>query len=237
MSVGTLGPARREPPRRRRGAELVSQLLTEAWEHRRNRHRRLRLVGAALVAFASLLAGVLVAAHRQTHFTVGIARSFSMLTPDQELGNRCAVLNSVGCDTETFEVELKRPARSVFVSIGARSLELRPIPSGDGFPAPDEISTAGSGPWKGFYGYLLPAPSRTAIKDPGMAPPARDSRRAQYMNVRLWVTYAGGGHGTADVNSRPMRSYSGEPSPLFERLAKLSASLAAQQLRRASRSR
>ena len=234
MSVGAF----RSPSRSRSQrfpAGFFAELFAEAWEHRRQRYRQLGLGAAMFMAFAALVAGLLVGASGHDRSSTPVAATFSSLTPDQGLGDHCAVINSVACDTIEFDVELKSPARSVVASIGHRAMELQPIPNDDGFPAPGEITGVGSGPWTGFYGYLQPSPTRTAVRNAVTAAPPKDGRRrTEYLYARLFITFGDGRHRIATVASRPLRAYINPPGGVAQKLAQAAAAILAQQPRRTS---
>lgn len=213
-------------------------LFAEAWAHRRRRQRPLRRGALALAASAALLTGLLVGAHGQQRSYTPVARSFSSLTPDLGLGRHCAVINSVACDTIEFDLELKRPARLVAVTIDGRAMNLQPIPSGYGFPAPDELGSAGSGPWTGFYGYLQPSPTPTPVRHQLWARANEGRRhREQSLQARVSITYPDGRYRATSVESQPIRIYEGASGGLANELTRRQAALLAQKMRRAAQHR
>lgn len=196
--------------------ELIVQLFGEAWEHRRRRHRALRMSLAVGLIAAGVAAGALMgrpranpaasSLHRAAASRV-VARSYSLLTPDQQLGDHCAVLNSVACDTLTLQLQLTHPARSVVASMGSRTVRLTATPRADGFPVPDEITlTRSFGPWTVFSGELFPALAPHAVAYPTLLLGSRD-HRPTYVDVRLLITYPNGQRVNATVPLAPTRGY------------------------------
>jgi hypothetical protein len=197
--------------------ELAARLIGEAWEHRRQRRRTLGAGLVVVVLAAAVVVGVLIGRWQSQPGVAGypsepsssvVAQTFSSLTPDGELGDHCAILNSVACDTAAFDVQLKRAAISVVASMGSRVMKLEPIPRGDGFPAPGEITAAGSAPWTGFFGDLQPSGTPNIVRHQTRAPLERN-QGGTHLSIRLLITYADGGRVTTSVRSEPIRAYAG----------------------------
>jgi len=211
---------------------FVARLIAEAWDHRRQRYRAVGLIVMVLMLAAALGVGILVGAHRRTASVSVVAQTFSSLTPDQDLGNHCPALNSVACDTLTFDVQLKRPAASVVATFGARVSRLEPIPRGDGFPAPGEVVDGSSGPWTGFFGALQPTPSMSVIRRQLTALPSIGDRRGSTsVRVRLVITYPDGQHVVTSAQAEPIRAYNNTRSGLLRRLLRPDSSMNSQGLR------
>jgi hypothetical protein len=208
--------------------ELAARLFGEAWEHRRRRHRILRtslLVGLITAAVAG---GALVGRQQANPAGSGlrrevasrvVARSDTSLTPDQQLGDHCAVVNSVACDTLTLQLQLTRPAKSVVASMASRTVRLTATPRTDGFPVPAEITlTRSFAPWTAFSGELFPAGASRPVAHPRSQWGGRD-HRGSYVNVRLLITYPDGQKVNTTVRVTPLRVYEGggpglaNPSP------------------------
>jgi hypothetical protein len=166
------------------------------------------------------VAGLLVGRHQSLTTTALVsnqtssrivAGSYTRLDPDQQLGDHCAVLNSIACDALTVQLELRRPATLVVASMGTRVVRLTATPKSDGFPVPDEITSAhGSGPWHVFSGELLPAVTPEIVSHPKilrafMNP--SESGRTPYVHVRLLITFANGSRVSRELRTHPVRAY------------------------------
>jgi hypothetical protein len=204
--------------------ELVSRLFGEAWDHRRQRHRATVAGLGTIVVVAAIVAGILVGRHQSVTTTALVsnqtsssilAGSYTSLDPDQQLGNHCAVLNSIACDALTVQLELRRPAASVVASMGTRVVRLTATPKSDGFPVPDEITSAhGSGPWHVFSGELLPAGTPEVVSHPktlrAYMNPGK-SGVSPYVHVRLLITFANGSRVSQELRTHPIRAYACGP--------------------------
>ena len=218
--------------------ELVARLFGEAWEHHRRRHRTLRIsLGAGLIA-AAVTGGALAGRHQASQTGSGlrregssslVARSYTSLDPDQELGDRCAVLNSVACDTLTLQLQLKHPAKSVIASVGTRTTTLTATPKADGFPVPGEITlTRPFAPWTAFSGEMFPTGTPIPVAHPHVNW-GNKSHRPAYVNVRLLITYPDGQRATTTLRVAPIRSYEAGGPALQTNPSPLSAALQAAQ--------
>ncbi len=110
----------------------------------------------------------------------GSAATKSILTRDPYLGVSCPLANSTACDRVGLAVWLRRPARSVEATVGARHFRLDDS---------DWSGPAHKGLRRMFAGFLHPAglrrgPLHVPIKWAGSPPVAT--------SVRVVVTYADG---------------------------------------------
>jgi hypothetical protein len=198
--------------------ELVARLFGEAWDHRRQRHRTV-VVSLGIAAVVAAITAGLLTSGPQSGSASGVVRSevssrfvgetYTSLDPDQQLRDHCAVLNSVACDTLTFQLELRRPAVSVVASMGNRVVKLLGTPKSDGFPVPDEIFlTRSPAPRTVFSGELFPIGTARAVGRP-RAEPGGGDHRTTYLQVRLLVTYPDGSRVSAVLRVDPIRAYEG----------------------------
>lgn len=203
------------------------KLFGEAWDHRRQRHRALAVSLGIAAAAAATLAGLLTdrQASQSVHSVIRheayprlVARTYTSLTPDQQLGAHCAVLNSVACDTLTFQLELRRPALSVVASMGSRGgVKLLETPASEGFPVPEELVLTRPVPRIVFSGELFPMGTAHAIARPriesGWSNRETNHPRTR-LDVRLLITYPDGSRVRTVLPARPLRVYEGGPTPL-----------------------
>ncbi len=198
--------------------ELVARLFGEAWDHRRQRHLAVVVSLGTVAVVAAIVAGLLTSGHqgRSTNAVVRnedssrlVAETYTSLDPDQQLRDHCAVLNSVACDTLTFQLELRRPAVSVVASMGARVVKLLATPKPEGFPVPDEIVlTRSSVPRAVFSGELFPIGTARPVAHQRTESIDRN-HRTTYLHVRLLITYLDGSRVGVVLRADPIRGYEG----------------------------
>jgi hypothetical protein len=198
--------------------ELVARLFGEAWDHRRERHRAVVVSLGIVAAAAAIVAGLLTSGHQSQSANSAVrneassplvAKAYTSLTPDQQLRDHCAVLNSVACDTLTFQLELRRPAVSVRASMGSRVVKLLGTPKSEGFPVPDEIVlTRNSAAWTVFSGELFPTGTAHAVEHPRTESIGRNHGKTS-LYVRLLVTYPDGSRVSVVLPADPIRAYEG----------------------------
>jgi hypothetical protein len=206
--------------------DLVARLFGEAWDHRRQRHRAVIVSLGIAAVVTAIVAGLLTSGQNsQSANTVVrnesslrlVAQTYTILTPDQQLGARCAVRNSVACDTLTFQLELRRPAASVVASMGTRVVKLLGTPTSEGFPVPDELVRTRPAPRTVFSGELFPIGTARAVAHPriesGWGNRRGRSHRRNYVDVGLLITYPDGSRVSTVLPVQPMRVYQGGPAP------------------------
>jgi hypothetical protein len=194
--------------------DLVAKLFGEAWEHRSKRRRTFALWG--LCVAAAMIVGLLVgrstqtpasrstpqhaAGYRAEAASLVVDRTSLEFVPDEQLGDHCAVLNSLACDAIHVLLTLKNPATSVVASIGGRSITLKRGYAGS--PAPMEYATpAGTGTQ--FSATLDPSGTIREVRNQRRDPPT--VWRGHYESVRLRITNRVGGRVSTHYRSLPQR--------------------------------
>jgi hypothetical protein len=193
--------------------DFVAKLFGEAWEHRSKRRRTVALWG--LCVAAAVIVGVLVGrtrtpagqtaaqpanGYRAEAAAILVDRTSLEFVPDEQLGDHCAVLNSLACDAIHVLLTLKNPATSVVAFIGGRSITLKRGYAGS--PAPLEYATpAGTGTQ--FSATLEPSGTIRVVRNQRRDPPS--AWRGHYESVRLRITNRDGTRVSTHYRSPPQR--------------------------------
>jgi hypothetical protein len=193
--------------------ELVARLFGEAWEHRRKRRRSVPtglIVIAAAAAAGLLIGGLDHTPPRPMNQPVGAGSRFEspsrvladnlvLFSPEQQLGDHCAAVNSVSCDRAVVMVRLKSPAASVVVSLDGRMMKLKRITrqTEDGLRFAEPFS-----PGTVFFGKLLPPRTVRVFAHPATETPIS---RPTYVSVRLLIDSADGSKVTTQLRVRAAR--------------------------------
>lgn len=192
--------------------DLVAKLFGEAWEHRSKRRRTFGLWGLLIAATVGV--GLLAGRFDRTPAVHGsvypaepasrvVARTSLAYVPDAHLGDHCAVVNSLACDSMYVLLTLKKPAISVVAVVGGRSLTLKRGYAG--VPAPPLEFATPPGTGTQFSGTLNPSGTLRAVKKQKRDFPT--SWRHHYDFVRLRITYRGGTRVSTLYRSQPQRSW------------------------------
>lgn len=123
-----------------------------------------------------------------------------VFSPDQQLGEHCAVLNSVACDAVVVAFELRSPAKSVVASIDGRVMKLHLVTK------PTRLgrkSTLSFRPGTVFSGNLIPRASARIFPQPAIE--TLSARRPTFASVRLLINSANGSQVATQLRARAGR--------------------------------
>jgi hypothetical protein len=194
--------------------ELIARLFGEAWEHRRKRRRG--VAAGVMVVAAAAAAGLLVdrldhspapppnqpiaaGYHFESPSSVVARTPLVAFSPDQQLGDHCAVLNSIACDSVVVELELRSPATSVVASIDGRVMRLHSVTK----LTPGGKATVSFRPGIVFSGNLKPRASARVYPQPAID--KSSVRRPTFASVRLLINSADGSHVATQLRMRAVR--------------------------------
>jgi hypothetical protein len=199
--------------------ELVARLFGEAWEHRRKRRRG---VAAGVIVVAAVAAAGLVvdrldhsraqppnqptgAGYRFESSSRVVARTpLVVFSPDQQLGDHCAVLNSIACDSVVVQFELRSPATSVLASIEGRVMKLHQVTKATRLGGKSTLSVR---PGIVFSGNLSPRASARVFPRPAIE--MSSERRPTFASVRLLIKSADGSQVATQLRVRAGRVWGG----------------------------